>query len=300
MKINQKTYEKIINDLQDGLYFVDRDRKITFWSNAAERISGFSAEEVVGRACADNILTHVDAEGNVLCQGDCPIAATMRDGEARTAVVYMHHKEGHRLPVSVRTNTLTDEDDVVVGGIELFTDLSNKMETEERIKELKKLALVDELTHLANRHYLTKEIQSHFAEKKRLNTSFGLLFIDIDNFKHFNDTYGHALGDTMLKLIAKTLTNSGRPYDLFGRWGGEEFIGVINNLCISDLENQANRILSLVGSSYTVVDNKRLSATISIGATLARDDDTLTSLIDRADKAMYQSKIEGRNRVTIV
>jgi diguanylate cyclase (GGDEF)-like protein/PAS domain S-box-containing protein len=299
MNITTKTYQKIIDALHDGLYFVDRNRRITFWSKAAEHISGFSAADVIGKPCADNILTHVDSEGKSLCQQGCPIEATMRDGIARDAEVFMHHKDGHRLPVSIRTNTLTDENDVVIGAIELFTDLSAQVATKERLEELQKLALLDRLTHLANRHYITTELRKCFEEKQRFNLSFGLLFMDVDNFKHINDTHGHQVGDTMLKLIAKTLTSNGRAYDLVGRWGGEEFIGIIHNVSNSDLENQANRLRTLVECSYIMLDKRRLSATISVGATLAKADDTIKSLIYRADKAMYQSKAAGRNRVTI-
>jgi len=300
MTITPKTYQKIIDNIRDGIYFVDRNRIITFWSKAAERISGFTTEEVIGKACAANLLTHVDSEGTSLCKSGCPLDATMRDGKIREAEVFMHHKDGHRLPVLVRTDTLTDENDTIIGGIEVFTDLSRLEATEEQVKELQRLALLDKLTHLANRHYINKEILNRFAELKRFDIPFGLLFMDVDNFKHFNDTYSHAAGDTMLKLIAKTLTSNGRPYDFFGRWGGEEFIGIIHNTNANDLETQANRICSLVRSSYTIVNQKRMSTTISIGATLAQQNDSIKTLIGRADKAMYQSKAEGRDRVTLI
>lgn len=298
--MNQNTCQKIIDTLNDGLYFVDRNRIITFWSKAAERISGFSAQEVVGKCCADNILTHVDCDGQSLCLGKCPLAATITDSKTRESKLFMHHKDGHRVAVAVKTNTLTDDNGVVIGGIELFTDITNQIATEERIKELQQLALMDNLTHLANRHYITKEITSRFQEKKRFNISFGILFMDVDNFKTFNDTYGHEVGDSILKVIAKTLTSIGRPYDLFGRWGGEEFIGVIHNIDRQNLATMASRTRRLVETSYVMHKKQRLNATISIGATLAQDDDTMKSIINRADQALFQSKAEGKNRVTLV
>ncbi len=298
--INQKTCHKIIDNIQDGLYFVDLNRVITFWSKAAEHITGFSAEEVMGRPCFDNILTHVDSQGISLCNGNCPLEATMHDGEGREAELVLHHKSGHRVPVSVRTNTLTDQNNTIIGGLELFTDISSHIAAKERISELKKLALLDKLTHLANRHYITSEIGTCFEEMKRFNMSFGILFMDVDNFKSFNDTYGHDVGDSMLKLIAKTLASNSRPYDLFGRWGGEEFVGIIRNIGNKNLERLANRARFLVESSYKMINKKRLHATISVGATLAIDNDTIESLFSRADTAMYKSKDTGRNRVTFV
>jgi len=213
MTLDRLNMDKVIENLHDGLYLVDRDRVITYWNNAAEQISGFSAEEVVGRSCSDNILTHVDTEGNSLCLGMCPLAETICDGKVRSNEVYMHHKSGHRIPVSVRTSELTDEDGQIIGGIELFTDISSQVANELRVKELEKLALLDKLTQLANRHYVEREIQNRLEEKKRFDISFEILFIDIDHFKKFNDTYRHDIGDEVLKFVAKTIVVNTRPFD---------------------------------------------------------------------------------------
>jgi diguanylate cyclase (GGDEF)-like protein/PAS domain S-box-containing protein len=299
MGLEKGSYERIIENLYDGLYFVDRNRIITYWNKAAEQISGFTANEVVGKPCSDNILTHVDVEGNNLCTGMCPLAATIADGKPREVEVYMHHKDGHRIPVSVRISTLTDAQGKVIGGIELFTDISNQAANELRVKELEKLALLDNLTQLANRNYIEKEIQSRFEEKKRLNVPFGIFFIDIDHFKKFNDTYGHDVGDDVLKFVANTFVSNARPFDLYGRWGGEEFIGIIRNINFQDLELFGNRLRLLIENSYLIHENKKLYVTISIGATLVNKNDTIDSLIKRADTLLYESKTSGRNYLTI-
>jgi diguanylate cyclase (GGDEF)-like protein len=83
---------------------------------------------------------------------------------------------------------------------------------------------------------IEREFQSRFEEKKRYNVPFGILFIDIDHFKKVNDTYGHDAGDDVLKFVAKSLIDSSRPFDLYGRWGGEEFIGVLRNIKEQGLE----------------------------------------------------------------
>jgi len=293
------SYERIVENLHDGLYFVDRDRVITYWNKAAEQISGFTANEVVGKSCSDNILTHVDSDGNNLCAGMCPLAVTITDGKPSEAELYMHHKDGHRIPVSVRVSTVTDRDGNIVGGIELFTDISNRAANDLRVKELEKLALLDNLTQLANRNYIEREIQSRFEEKKRFNMPFGILFIDIDHFKKYNDIYGHDVGDDVLNFVANTFIANTRPFDLYGRWGGEEFIGIIRNINGKDLESLANRLRSLTENSYIIHENEKLYVTISIGATLAKKNDTIDTLIKRADTLMYKSKAAGRNCLTI-
>jgi len=194
---------------------------------------------------------------------------------------------------------LTDSDDNIIGRIELFIDISNQAANEMRIKGLEKLALLDYPTQLANRNYIEREIQSRFEEEKRLNVPFGILFIDIDHFKKFNDTYDHDVGDDVLKFVADTFVAKTRPYDLYGRWGGEGVIGIIRNIKDKDLEMLGNRVRSLIENSYIIHENEKLYVTISIGATLVDADDSIDSLIQRADTLLYQSKKMGRNCLTI-
>jgi diguanylate cyclase (GGDEF)-like protein/PAS domain S-box-containing protein len=299
MNLDKGSFQNIVDNLYDGLYFVNKNRIITYWNKAAERISGFTATEVVGKSCFDNILTHVDAEGNQLCFGGCPLEKTIADTRPRESEVYLHHKDGHRIPVSVRVSILTDNHGKVVGGIELFTDISNHSGYELRLKELERMALVDHLTQLANRNHIETELLMRFEEKRRYHVPFGILFMDIDYFKKFNDTYGHDVGDDVLRYVAKTFVKNSRPFDLYGRWGGEEFIGIIRNVAEQDLESMGNRLRLLVEASYISHGNEQLHVTISIGATLVGEGDTIDSLLKRADSLLYRSKMSGRNRLTI-
>lgn len=297
-KPGHPSYSDIIENIHDGLYFVDCNRRITYWNKAAEQMTGFSAEEVVGKSCSDNILTHVDSEGRNLCHGLCPLGQSIKDGKPREVEVYMHHKYGHRIPVSVRTSALRDDLDNIIGGVELFTDISNHRANEIRLKELEKIAMLDRLTQLANRNFIENELTSRFQEHKRYQVPFGILFIDIDHFKEFNDAYGHDIGDQVLKFVAQTFIKSSRPFDLYGRWGGEEFIGIIRNIEEKDLLHLGNKLRVLVQKSYIAHGKDKLHVTISLGATMVTDDDTIESLLKRADTLLYESKKAGRNRLT--
>ena len=299
MTLNDDSFKRILDNLHDGLYFVDRKRVITYWNKAAERISGFTAAEVVGKSCADNVLTHVDGHGCALCTGICPLAETMCDGKLRQSDIYLHHKDGHRIPVSVRASPLTDAAGQIVGGIELFTDISHQAVNELRIIELERLALLDGLTQLANRTYVEREIHGKFEEMKRFDQPFGCLFMDIDHFKSVNDRFGHDVGDEVLKFVARTLVANARPFDVYGRWGGEEFVGIIRCIGEKDVERLGNRLRSLIETSYVMHEGRRISVTMSIGATLFRKTDSMESLVKRADELLYRSKQEGRNRLTL-
>ena len=293
------SYEDILDNMADGLYFTDLNRVITYWNHGAERISGFEAHEVVGRSCAESILTHVDMDGNYLCDSMCPLYATILDGEPREAEVYLHHKDGHRVPVGVRVTQLRDDAGEVIGGIELFTDMSSQEAHRMRVKELERMALLDQLTQLANRAYLEEELTKRLVDFEEKQVPFGLLFMDIDFFKKFNDTYGHDVGDEVLKFVANTLTANARPFDVYGRWGGEEFLGVIRNIEAEDLEQIGNRMRTNIGASYLPSGDDRLSVTISVGATVITPGDSVDDLVKRADTLLYQSKENGRDQVTI-
>ncbi len=299
MELNSQAYRAILENLHDGLYLTDSQRRITFWNKAAEQITGFSAAEVVGRSCADNILCHVDGQGKELCEGLCPLAKTLEGVQGHEDEIYLHHKQGHRIPVSVRVTPLYGSGNEIIGGIELFSDISNRQATELRIKELEAISQLDHLTRMANRAYLEKELRIRIEEMHRMLIPFGVLFIDIDHFKKINDNFGHAVGDDILKLVAATLTSNARPFDLFGRWGGEEFIGLIRNIELQDLEHLANRVRVLIGSAFLIHENRKLQVNVSIGATLMNLEDTLDSLLRRADALLYQSKKNGRNCVTV-
>jgi diguanylate cyclase (GGDEF)-like protein len=222
----------------------------------------------------------------------------MADCQDREAELFMHHKDGHRIPILARTSPLRDLNGRVVGGVELFTDLTHLLAHNSRIQELERLALLDNLTQLANRNYLEREFLVRFEEMKRYGVCFGMLFIDIDHFKIINDTYGHDAGDMVLKFLANTLIANARSFDLFGRWGGEEFIGIIRNIDADGLVFLGNRIRMLIEHSYVIHNDSKLSVNVSIGATIAGQDDTIASIIKRADFLLYESKRLGRNRLT--
>lgn len=292
-------YATLLDNLYDGVYFVNREREITFWNKAAERITGFTKEEVMGKRCADNLLCHVDQRGNSLCKGDCPLSYTLGDGQPRSASVFLHHKDGHRLPVAVGVTPISDREQNIIGAVEIFRDDSAAVAALEHLKELEDLAYLDGLTRIANRTYLETFLVGKFNELRRLGWSFGVICLDVDRFKQVNDTFGHQTGDVVLKTVAQTLLKNCRSFDLVARWGGKEFICVISKLKDPEqIATIADRLRLLVESAWVPLADCSLYVTISLGVTLARLQDSPEILVHRADELMYRSKIAGRNRVT--
>jgi PAS domain S-box-containing protein len=144
-------HKAVVDGLFDGVYYVDLYRTIQYWNPAAERLTGYGPDRAVGTRCSDNLLMHVDADGNSLCRTACPLAHTMADGRVREARVYLHHRDGHRLPVTVRALPMRDRDGKMIGSVEVFSDATGEVRSHEKIEELERLVLLDALTELGNR-----------------------------------------------------------------------------------------------------------------------------------------------------
>lgn len=290
-------YRSILDNIQDGVYFVDRERRITFWNKGAERLTGYTAEEMVGSRCRDNLLEHVDQQGCQLCVGDCPLSTLIRGEEEHCeAEVFLHHRNGQRLPVLVQASTIKDPDGAIVGAVEVFSDNSSALSYRTLIDELKKAALLDPLTGIANRRFLDMKLEQAVADLERYGTSSGIFLLDIDRFKEINDRYGHPVGDRVIHMVAETLRTAIRGTDLAGRLGGDEFLVVATHLSPNQLAPLAEKLRRILSTSFLMVDSDRVSIATSFGATMTRDDDTAQTLLERADRLLYQAKNSGRNR----
>ncbi len=295
---NPNFYKNLIDNLYDGIYFVDRDRTVTFWNRGAERITGYKSAYMMGKRCRDNILNHVTENGLELCAEHCPLAATMKDGKPREAEVYLHHVDGHRVPVLVRASPIYDQTGEIIGAVESFSDNTPRLAMRRKNEQLQEMVLVDPLTQIGNRRLVEIRLNAELGAYKESRQSFGVVFCDIDHFKAVNDTYGHETGDKVLQMVARTLRHSLRTTDVVARWGGEEFIALVNDVDEETLHMVANKLHKLVSQSRLDVDATMLSVTISMGATLAVDTDTIGTLVKRADQLMYASKNAGRNQIT--
>ena len=291
-------HSAILDILHEGVYAVDQDRRVTYWNPSSERITGFRREDAVGRCCRDNLLVHVNDEGVPLCDGFCPLKQTMSDGRTRETEMYLRHQEGHRIPVHTTVTPIRDESGNVTGAIQAFSERVSRPVVDDPVGELEEAALADDLTGLANRRMIRSAIETKFAEMNRYRWRFGALFLDIDHFKAVNDAHGHETGDEVLKVVANTLLSNVRPFDVAGRWGGEEFLILVANVSEEQLYRIADRFRVLVGQSAVPIGGDHVHVTVSVGATIATTQDDPRTLIQRADQLMYESKKAGRNRVS--
>jgi diguanylate cyclase (GGDEF)-like protein/PAS domain S-box-containing protein len=293
--VNENFYKNMLDNITEGVYFVDKQKKITYWNKGAEQLTGRNGTELIGLKCADNILVHTDDKGTRLCTEGCPLTATIEDGQFRQANVYMLHKDGSRLPVHLKVNPIYNDHGEIAGAVQVFSDNSLNIRMQAKVRGLEKLVLLDELTGTGNRRYADIMLEEKINELKRYSWLFGIIFSDIDNFKSVNDTFGHDVGDKVLKMVLKTMSANVRTMDTVFRWGGEEFLTIVANTNREQLCEMADRIRILVETSALTVDKDILKVTISSGVTMATRKDNCERIIKRADSLLYLSKASGKN-----
>jgi len=160
------------------------------------------------------------------------------------------------------------------------------------------IARRDALTGVSNRRHLVDELERAVHGFRRYGNDFSLLLLDVDHFKQVNDTYGHQVGDLVLKGLATVATKTLRDIDVFGRWGGEEFLCLLPNTSYSEGLSCAERLCAVIATSQLVEAMPELVVTASFGVVCCCSDDDADSVMSRVDAALYEAKAAGRNRVS--
>ena len=292
-------FKKMLDELYDGVYFVDPDRRILYWNRAAERLSGYMAAEVVGKSCLDDILQHRDSEDRRLCRDRCPVVESMELRKPVCKRVFLRHKEGYRLAVEVRVSPVMDERGRILGAVEIFRDAGGDLALESAYRSARELARKDPLTGLANRRFLSSFLAEQLLLYSRSGRRFSLIMIDIDHFKSVNDRFGHQVGDQALAEVARVLLRSSRGMDLAARYGGEEFAIVLPCTPLEHAAVIAERIRAQIEGLNWAEEIGLPALTASLGIAESAHGEDSDALIARADAALYEAKLRGRNHIHV-
>lgn len=181
-------------------------------------------------------------------------------------------------------------------GDDYIISLTDITQLEQQRIQLEDIAMKDDLTGIYNRRKFNTILEFELKKLKRLDEQFSLIMFDIDHFKKVNDTYGHLVGDDVLVNLIKLVAKRIREVDVVSRWGGEEFLILALGTSLEHARRLAEDLRAQI-ESQEIADG--VSITCSFGVTEAKEDDTIKSLIQRSDEAMYHAKANGRNRVEI-
>ena len=183
----------------------------------------------------------------------------------------------------------------------LRTDLGLAVNNALAHDRLERLAAIDPLTDAYNRRFGLGRLREEFSRAVRAEGPLGILMLDIDHFKAVNDTYGHLVGDRVLRAVAGACRRVIREGDVLVRYGGEEFLVLLPGAGRDDVAQAAERIRRAVSETTVEDGTSRITVTVSVGATTYQDaTETPDALVAIADRALYEAKDGGRNRVTMV
>ena len=284
-------FRQLFEAMPEGVCLLDPNGIVSFDNKAARTFN--EGGTLVNLHCSD-LFQCVDMDS-----GESPIDGTLHDGQLRTASGLLTPPNAMPKTVAYRFFRLSDVDSEKWVAV-VIRDNAEDLKNQERIRILETQCLVDPLTELPNRTMLESNLSTRFHEFQRFGWGFGVMMIDIDHFKVFNDKYGHDIGDVVLQSTGRMLSKNLRPFDIVGRWGGEEFVAVIANVDKFGLLSAAERTRFQVEKNKIAVSGQNLKVTVSIGAAMCHQDDNADRVIKRADQAMYDSKANGRNKVTVV
>lgn len=288
-------YRNMLHNLYEGLSYVDDQGVLTFWNKGAERISGFSVYEMVGRREEDSLLSYVDEAGTVLSS---LVTKTRQENRAQEGTGYLLHRMGHRTPITIRTLPIREEE-TLIGVLEVFTDFSEVYERIEDLSWYKVIATKDQITGLTNRRYAEPYAVSRIEKAQKENSPLALVLFDVDDFKRVNRSYGYAVGHEVFGMVADILAASSRTKDFVARYYEDTFLGLYPALDEEGLARTMDQIRDMVFQSDLWTKDHTVNLTLSIGATLIREEESLETALSRVETLLLHSKKQGGNQVTL-
>ena len=285
LSAEQEMFKKLSEDLPDGIA-VYKDEFI--YSNPSfEKLVGYSGKELLSLSL-ENII--VDEQKKDFHQHLEDLLTNKID--IFESIIQIEQKKSKKQWVRIKTKTITHSGDEVF--LSIINNISlQKFETDK----LYQLAFIDTLTGIYNRRKFNEILEREYQRTKRYHVPLCGLFFDIDHFKSVNDTHGHDTGDIVLKTLAQEVKQHIRESDFFARWGGEEFIILLPESDIDQVQVVAENLrIAISNTPFPKVKN----ISISIGITKLKENERIKSFLKRLDNALYIAKKEGRNRSVIL
>jgi diguanylate cyclase (GGDEF)-like protein/PAS domain S-box-containing protein len=296
IKTSELRYRRLFEAAQDGILILDAATgAITDVNPFLIRMLGYSREEFVQKK-----LWEVGAFRDVEASREA-FTALQEDEYIRYEDLPLRAKDGRLIDVEFVSNVYRVGDEKVIQCN--IRDISERKQAQDALLRSQALLLEqsvrDHLTGLFNRRYMEETLERELLRAARKQLLLGIIMLDVDDLKHFNDTWGHAAGDEALRQLGSLLLNQVRGEDIACRYGGDEFILILPDASPQVTFQRAEQIAKLARRSYLQLDGQNLSAvTLSIGvAVFPEHGETSTAILKAADAALYHAKHAGRNRV---
>jgi diguanylate cyclase (GGDEF)-like protein/PAS domain S-box-containing protein len=288
----QQRADVTLNSIGDAVISMDVAGNVTYLNPVAERMTGWPRHEAGGRPLAE-IFRIIDAGTREPARNPMDQAIQLDKAVSLTANCLLVRRDGHETAIEDSASPIHDRRGQVIGAVMVFHDVSA---ARALALQATYLAQHDYLTDLPNRMLLNDRLTQAIAQAHRRGQRLAVLFLDLDRFKHVNDSLGHGMGDTLLQSVAQRLTRLIRGSDTVSRQGGDEFIVLLSDIDHADTAAaSAQKIIGVLVAPHDVAQHQ-LHVTVSIGISIFPNDGAdAETLIKCADTAMYQAKASGRN-----
>jgi diguanylate cyclase (GGDEF)-like protein/PAS domain S-box-containing protein len=273
------------------LHSIDQEGRLICVNNYWLEVMGYTREDVIGRYVSD----FMTADSRVFAKQQA-LPELMRRGFCEDIPYQFVKRNGEVIDVLISATLEHDEEGNRFRSLAVVVDITERKRLEA---ELIRLARVDHLTGIWNRGYFMELLNGEVKRAHRHRKRLSVLLCDIDYFKRINDRYGHQAGDTALRRFAETAGTLLRTSDHLGRWGGEEFALALPETRLSGAHQTAERLRQQIEEMPVIHEGRHFSLTLSVGVCVLRKEDTVESIIARADRALYKAKETGRNRVVV-
>ena len=290
--VERERAQVTLNSIGDGVISTDRQGKVTYLNVVAERLTGWSRDEAFGRRLPE-VFRIIDGDTREPAANPIKLAVQQDKTVGLPHNCVLIRRDGFESAIEDSIAPIHDRDGLITGVVMVFRDVSEARVMERKLSHL---AQHDFLTDLPNRMLLNDRIDQAIALGRRHIEKVAVLFLDLDRFKHINDSLGHAIGDMLLQGVGKRLVAAVRGSDTVSRQGGDEFVVVLSELeHAQNAARQAEKIHAALSAAHTIAQHD-LHVNVSIGISVFPDDgQDAETLIKCADTAMYHAKECGRN-----
>ncbi len=292
-RLTPNHYQTVFNHLAEGVVVKDKKNCVLDINETALKMIGLKKSQALGKRC-NQIFTCERGEHHCFMRHVLATGETIKNQEET-----LLDGQGKAVNVIVTASPIRNKQGIIVGGVQIFRNID---EIAQINRACQIMSLTDELTRLTNRRGLFRQFDIEIARVERHKKPLSLLMLDLDNFKRYNDTYGHPAGDELLKLIGRILKDASRTGDLPARYGGEEFMVLLPETKPQEARTYAERIRIRVASETRKIHPEAKSVTVSIGISYWVGNGKIPQslyFLAAADTALYRAKRQGKNRVVL-
>jgi diguanylate cyclase (GGDEF)-like protein/PAS domain S-box-containing protein len=285
-------YRSILESLPTGVCVIDLEKKILLWSDGAERITGLLRHEVIGQNCTADTLLHYDQKACAWCNEESPLLRTIKTSQPAEAVGFIHHKAGHEIAVHTCAVPVRNARGSIIGAVEIFEARQLAADLDHREDDSNPPGWVDALTGVASSTMMRSHLRESLGTFTEMHVPFAVLLLRLEGLEQFRVRYGPDATASLLRLVARTLEGTLWRSDFVGRWSDEQFLVILNGCRDDSLHSVRERVERMLGSDGIEWWGEKRSLPVSIGEAVGQAEDSIESLMERAQKSMSADPAE--------